>query len=345
MRTVNTLAAKTLAAAGLFLVVLPAAAHAQWYAGADVGGSLPNKSSVTAGSNNDTKYQWGPVVLGELGYDFGGPKAELELGDRNNSIKSVGGSSGGGRTNAFSVMTNGLYDFLPDSKWHPFIGAGVGMADVMSNDIHNGGSWAYSGNDWVFAYQGMAGLGYDLTHNWMVKAQYRYFATADYNVDGAGGTTGHASYKSNSVLVGLTYTFNAPPPPAPPPPVVAAAPPPPAPKKPAPVIQKNYMVFFDFDKSAITHQAAKIIDEAAQAAKTSGSTRINVTGYTDRAGTVKYNMALSWRRARAVQAALVARGVPKKDIVILGKGESDPLVPTADGVRQPQNRRVVIVLH
>jgi outer membrane protein OmpA-like peptidoglycan-associated protein len=340
MRTMSTLAA-----AGLLFAALPVAAHAQWYAGADAGATALEKSSVTAGANHDTSYNFGPVVLGEVGYDFGGPKAELEIGDRDNTVHRVGGVSGGGRTNAFSVMTNGIYDFLPTSRWHPFLGAGIGVARVVSNDMQRNGSWAYSGDNWAFAYQGMAGVGYDLTRDWMLKAQYRYFATADYNVAGAGGTSGHAEYHSHAVLVGLTYSFN--PPPAPPPPVEVAAPvmPPAPPAKPAPVIQKNYMVFFDFDKSTITPQAAQIITEAAAASTQSGATKINVTGYTDRAGTVKYNIGLSWRRAKAVRAALVKRGVPNDEIVIQGRGESDPLVPTADGVREPQNRRVVIVLH
>ena len=55
-------------------------------------------------------------------------------------------------------------------------------------------------------------------------------------------------------------------------------------------------------------------------------------------------MALSIRRANAVKDALVRAGIPANQIAVIGKGESDPLVPTADGVREPQNRRVEILL-
>jgi OOP family OmpA-OmpF porin len=73
-------------------------------------------------------------------------------------------------------------------------------------------------------------------------------------------------------------------------------------------------------------------------------TRIEVNGYTDRSGTPLYNVRLSIRRANNVAAELVRDGVPRNAIDIHGFGETHPLVPTAPGVREPQNRRVAIVL-
>ncbi|MDF3072618.1 MAG: ompA, partial [Alphaproteobacteria bacterium] len=124
-------------------------------------------------------------------------------------------------------------------------------------------------------------------------------------------------------------------------PVAAAPPPPPA---PALVPKKNYIVFFDFDRSNITADAQRVIDEAASAAKAGNSARVQLTGHTDRSGSEQYNMALSLRRGEAVKQALIARGIPANSIFIIGRGENQPLVPTADGVREPQNRRVEIVL-
>jgi outer membrane protein OmpA-like peptidoglycan-associated protein len=74
------------------------------------------------------------------------------------------------------------------------------------------------------------------------------------------------------------------------------------------------------------------------------TTHIEVKGYTDLSGTAAYNQLLSVRRARSVEAELVRDGVAEGAISIHGFGESDPLVATAKGVREPQNRRVEIVL-
>ena len=130
------------------------------------------------------------------------------------------------------------------------------------------------------------------------------------------------------MLVGLRYAFNAAP-------VVAAA---------APVAAaRTYLVFFDWNKADLTDRARQIIGEAAGARGT-GVTRIEVNGYTDRSGSDQYNQGLSTRRANAVAAELVRRGVPRNEIATRGFGEANPLVPTADGVREPQNRRVEIIL-
>ena len=122
---------------------------------------------------------------------------------------------------------------------------------------------------------------------------------------------------------------------------VAAAAPPPA---PAARIQNSYQVFFDFDRSNISETAAAIVRQAAANAKQGKLTRINLTGHTDAAGPDAYNQALSERRAAAVKQQLVKDGVPAGEITSVGVGKAGQLVPTADGVREPQNRRTEILL-
>ncbi len=72
-------------------------------------------------------------------------------------------------------------------------------------------------------------------------------------------------------------------------------------------------------------------------------TKLTVTGHTDTHGSDAYNMRLSKRRAVTVQQELMHDGVPAGEIAIFAKGKHDLLVPTADGVKEPQNRRVQIV--
>jgi outer membrane protein OmpA-like peptidoglycan-associated protein len=71
--------------------------------------------------------------------------------------------------------------------------------------------------------------------------------------------------------------------------------------------------------------------------------QIQVTGYTDRSGSPGYNQRLSERRANNVAKALAGLGVPPNQMAVSGRGENDNRVPTAPGVREPQNRRVEIV--
>jgi outer membrane protein OmpA-like peptidoglycan-associated protein len=117
-----------------------------------------------------------------------------------------------------------------------------------------------------------------------------------------------------------------------------------APKAPAPVAMApgDYLVFFDWNKANITPEAASILKTVAANAKKMGEPKIVATGHTDTSGSADYNMGLSVRRAEAVKADLVTLGVPAANITTVGKGQEDPLVPTGDGVREPQNRRVQI---
>jgi hypothetical protein len=106
----------------------------------------------------------------------------------------------------------------------------------------------------------------------------------------------------------------------------------------------SYVVYFAFNSTALTPDAQKTIGAAAAAFKSGAGVHVQVVGYTDRAGSSAYNIRLSKRRADVVRAALVKDGVAAAAIADMGRGEDSPAVPTADGVRNPQNRRVTITL-
>ena len=103
---------------------------------------------------------------------------------------------------------------------------------------------------------------------------------------------------------------------------------------------QSFVVFFDWDRQAVTPDAERALEAVVSNAKARGITRIHLSGNADRSGTASYNMKLSLRRAEAVKAALVNLGVNATNITMVGLGESEPLVKTADGVREPRNRRV-----
>jgi phospholipid transport system substrate-binding protein len=109
---------------------------------------------------------------------------------------------------------------------------------------------------------------------------------------------------------------------------------------PPPQAMAPSLVFFDWDRSTLSPEAMATISQAAAAYRATGSARITNIGNTDTSGSTDYNMALSIRRADAVKRALIQKGVPAATIETAGRGQTNLLVRTADGVREPQNRRV-----
>lgn len=317
------------------------------------GGANWARDADISGSGIDTKveYNTGWAALGTAGYGFGnGLRLEFELGYRDNDVDKVRNvANAGGSVNVLSGMVNALYDIPTGWPITPYIGAGIGWARLKADSINVSGVQVVDDTDNQFAYQGIVGAAYSITPNLKLGLDYRYFATLDPEFSTSAGTKVDGEYSAHTVMLGLRWEFGAPAPR--PQPVAAPTPPPPAPApapapapQAAPAIQRSFLVFFDFDRSNITQEADRVIREAAANAKRGSVSRINVTGHADRAGSDRYNMALSLRRADAVKAVLVREGIPADQIAVVGKGESQPLVPTADGVREPQNRRVEIVL-
>ena len=125
----------------------------------------------------------------------------------------------------------------------------------------------------------------------------------------------------------------------PPPPVPIAMPQAPAIPAPEPLV-----LYFAFDSDALTSDSMMAVARTLEMIPKILATSVSVTGHADRSGPAEYNMALSLRRATAVSAALVAKGVLADRISIAGRGEEDLAFATDDGVPEPANRRVEIIL-
>ncbi|MBI5165388.1 MAG: OmpA family protein [Magnetospirillum sp.] len=112
---------------------------------------------------------------------------------------------------------------------------------------------------------------------------------------------------------------------------------------PVPADEAGYQVFFGFDSASLTPEGRRIVAAAAQQATARAAPgEVTITGYADRSGPDGYNLQLSERRAEAVKDVLVAQGIPADHIRTTARGEANPVVPTEDGVQQPQNRRAVV---
>jgi outer membrane protein OmpA-like peptidoglycan-associated protein len=310
------------------------------------------------------RYQFGDgyVAAGDVGWGLGnGIRLDLEGLYADSAIKRLAGTGIANATSGslenYGLFGNIFYDVdltklgLNVTAFQPYVGVGVGVlwtrfGPFQSNFI-NRTVFRSGGTAANFDYQGIVGIGVPIPEvpGLKLSLDYRFIgvqvnsgAVGEYFAAGRESTgTVHLSPAfTHQFTVGATYAFFHPQPPPPPAPAPA----------PAPVAQptRTYLVFFDWDRSDLTERARQIIAEAAQASTRVQTTRIEVNGYTDLSGTVRYNQALSVRRARSVEAELVRDGVPAGEIAIRGYGESNPLVPTAQGVREPQNRRVEIIL-
>ena len=298
---------------------------------------------------------FGGYDLGVLRPGLGGLRAEAELGYREGGVHGVlaaptippggPGVHPGGTVGAHSLMLNGIYSFLPESAWTPYLGVGVGGVDIRADHIRTAAGLITNDSAVRPAYQGIAGMSYAITRQVSLALDYRYFAAADdpkFTLTAGGGW--RPRYATHNALLSLTWHFGAPPPPPPTPVAAPAVTPPPAPPAVARTTQRVILVFFDWDKATLTPEGDRLIQLAADAFKQGGSPRIDLTGYTDTSGSVKYNLGLSRRRADAVRNRLLKLGVRADAITVTGRGKENLRVPTADNVREPQNRRVEIVV-
>jgi outer membrane protein OmpA-like peptidoglycan-associated protein len=356
-------------------LVLPVVARAQpainvpvtgLYVAGGVGANFLHQKSVSntfGGSSTQLNALPGEIGVLSLGWGFGnGFRAEVEGNwsmNRFDGLANAGvSSSAGGTEQKYGLMVNGYYDFNNVSPlFVPFVGVGVGYEAAQWRNVNAytlGASPAESITTNTstlggFAYQAILGASVpvSMVPGLSVTAEYRFMGVVgDRNYGGTATVAGVGSSPvelkagpdyNSAILVGVRYAFGAPPPPPAPAPAPVAA--------PAPAPARSYLVFFDWDQATLTTRAQQIIKEAADNSTKVQYTRIDVNGYTDTSGTPQYNQGLSMRRAQAVAGELVRDGVPRNAIGIQGFGETHLLVPTGAGVREPQNRRVEIVIH
>ncbi|OGQ77880.1 MAG: hypothetical protein A3F90_18570 [Deltaproteobacteria bacterium RIFCSPLOWO2_12_FULL_60_19] len=127
-------------------------------------------------------------------------------------------------------------------------------------------------------------------------------------------------------------------------PAPKAAPPPPAPP-PAARVERTIVldnVLFDFDKTAIKPDAAKILDRLVAFLKENPGKRVDLEGHTDSVGTDQYNQGLSERRAASVRDYVVKKGIDGSRISARGFGETKPIADNNTEQGRAKNRRVEV---
>jgi len=145
------------------------------------------------------------------GYNFDMFRLEGELFYKTNSFEEV--STGGGSlpadgdVSALGLMVNAYYDFKNQSRFTPFIGGGIGMAQVSIKDLTIGGLAIADDDDTVFAYQGIAGVGYSITQALTLDLTYKYTATLDPEFTDVTGVPFEAEYQSHNIMLGARFNF------------------------------------------------------------------------------------------------------------------------------------------
>jgi outer membrane protein OmpA-like peptidoglycan-associated protein len=323
------------AAAIAIVAVGPAQAGAGrdgWYFGLEAGASMVDDTSLAGPGYASVRFSDDFATFATLGHSWDHWRLEFEIGLRDNDLGSINGANvidGGLRE--WSGFVNAAYGIHLSSRWVLDMGAGVGLDNAKFDD-HLGGR----DDDTVVGIQALAGLTYRVTQHWDLAVTYRRLWTGapEFRI---GTTVSDMDLDKHSVTVGLRYGYDEPPPPPAEPP-----PPPPPPPPPAP---KQFIVFFGFGKANLTAEAQAVVAEAAAAAKAQGSAKILIVGHTDTVGSSDSNHQLSLRRADAVKDELTRLGVSPDAITASGKGESELMVQTGDGVKEPQNRRATIDLN
>lgn len=311
------------------LAIAPSTVQAQAlngvYIGAGAGVNWMTETKTNPGGAKAKSDGVGFVGLGSIGYGFGnGLRVELEGNYRYQPIKIAGVK---GHGTSYGPMVNALFDFDTGMGFTPYVGVGLGY---QWGDIKAGGTSVNSKGAW--AAQGILGAAFPIADvpGLAVTAEARVMSTLE-KVRYNGGNTD--PQMNISGLIGLRYAFG-----------MEAAPMAAPAAVPAPAAARTYLVFFDWDRADLTPRARQIIADAAKASTSVATTKIEVGGHADRTGTAAYNQQLSMRRAQAVAAELVRLGVARNAIAINAFGDTKPLVATAANTREPQNRRVEIVL-
>ncbi len=372
----------TLFAAAATIAIAPAAHAYEGLYGA-IGAGLsyigPDRDVETIGGplafDSEADYDNGIGVYSALGYAYDNNwRTELEFSYRDNDVRHWAGDGQGfsgfpsqlsGGIKARSLLINIIRDFDTGSALTPYAGFGVGGANYRAN-INGSNPTAFGGPLAVaiddvetrLAFQGIAGLGFALAENLTLDLSYRYFTSLKPEFEGTlngVATEFRNGYVSHSLFAGLRWNFGAA---APAPvqtqykdcwdgssvPVSANCPPQIDDSADIDLDPINFIVYFDYDKSNLTPEAANLVREASSRALENDVDTVVVSGNTDTSGSSAYNQALSERRARVVREALIANGIAADRIETRAFGESNLAKPTPDGTREPLNRRSEVTI-
>ena len=194
----------------VFITTSTHAADKGMYVSGNLGLSIASDSDISVSGVDVAEISFDPglVIGGALGYDYGNIRAEGEIAYHFWDMDEItfgplflGCPCTGpidGDASALSFMLNGYYDFpVANSSLAPYLGGGIGVANITVDFAGFGDD-----SDVVFAYQFMAGIGFEINPSTTLTVGYRYFATTDPDFDGV-----EATVDSHDFSLGARFMF------------------------------------------------------------------------------------------------------------------------------------------
>ncbi len=203
----------------LLALLLPSAAWAQsnaWYVAGGLGASFVDDVDITqAGATLTTELDTGILATGAFGRSFDNQifRAEAEVLYNTNDVSTlnvagVGSVTAGGDISTLGFMVNGYYDIDTNSKWRPFIGGGIGGANVSINSLSAVGVLLADDDTTVFAYHVKVGVAYEFSPAWAGTLGYRFFGTEDADfVDSSGAAFSTDGIQAHIIELGMRFRF------------------------------------------------------------------------------------------------------------------------------------------
>jgi opacity protein-like surface antigen len=201
----------------IVVVVVPSASAQGWYLGALASyTSLDDIDFGTALGTVTTTFDESQSVGLVLGYDTSMLRIEGEIIMREFNVQDhilAGGALPGptGEAETLTLMANAIYDFNREGTVQPYIGLGLGWADVELDDFGvEPIPDVLNDSDSGFAYQVFAGLGFELSDNWNLFVDYRWFVASDLSLTAsadAGAVSTDVDLEAQDIVVGIRYSF------------------------------------------------------------------------------------------------------------------------------------------
>lgn len=196
-------------AAAFWLMAATGASAQQFYIGLQGGPNFAADSNLKQGGASGTlEYLPGGMLSLHAGYGFAfGLRLEGEFALRANEVDNLDGLDVDGTVSSAAFMTNLFYDFNTGTKFVPYVGAGIGFATVVADDIEAFGIPLVDDSDTKVAFQAGGGFAYKFTPHVALTSDLRFFGTSDLEFTDSSNTDFTATYFNTSWTVGVRFSF------------------------------------------------------------------------------------------------------------------------------------------